>query len=581
MRWTRPGYALLLALLVVAPLLAPGYLLLRDAVSTPRSYLSDSALGLTSAPRATPQDFAVALASHLVDGGIVVKALLVAGLWLAGWGAARLVATALPCAGAPGEFVASTLAIWNPYVAERLLQGHWSLLVGYGCLPWVAAAMLKLRTAEGAGWSGVFGLVFWVALAGLTPTGLLLAATVALACVAVPVEGPGGSRPRRLCAAAALGAALVAAAPWLTAAATGSSLTAHAPANALGVTAFAPRAEPGLGTLASLASLGGIWNGEAVPVSRTTLFALSSAVVLLGVVAAGLPVVVRRAVVVPLLALAAVSVLAPAALATGPGLHALRAVVDTAPAFGVLRDGQKWVALAMPGYTLAGAGAVVTLRRWLRPSVAALVCCLALILALPDLAWGAWGKVSPVRYPPGWAAVAAAINADPRTVAVLPAGTMRRFSWSGAAPVLDPLPRWVRADVLTTGDLAISGVVVPGEGDRARAVQDLLLAGPDPATLAPAGIGWLVVESDSAGDMGAAARTLGALTPVYRDHEFALYRIGGDTPGASPARRAAALIAHLAWLAMLLVGAAGAVVCRWRRRHLNHAHDTPTGVAED
>ena len=48
----RPAYALLLALLVVAPLLRPGYLLLRDAVSTPRSYLSDAALGLTSAPRA-------------------------------------------------------------------------------------------------------------------------------------------------------------------------------------------------------------------------------------------------------------------------------------------------------------------------------------------------------------------------------------------------------------------------------------------------------------------------------------------------------------------------------------------------
>jgi hypothetical protein len=49
-----------LALLVVGPLLAPGYLLLRDAVSTPRSYLSDTALGLTSAPRATPQDISVA-----------------------------------------------------------------------------------------------------------------------------------------------------------------------------------------------------------------------------------------------------------------------------------------------------------------------------------------------------------------------------------------------------------------------------------------------------------------------------------------------------------------------------------------
>jgi hypothetical protein len=567
-RWTRPGYALFLALLVAGPLLKPGYLLLRDAVSTPRSYLSDGALGLTSAPRATPQDFAVALASHLVDGGIVVKTLLVLGLWLAGWGAARLVAMALPCAGPGGQFVATTLAIWNPYVAERLLQGHWSLLVGYGCLPWVATAMLTLRT-DAAGWLAVFGLAFWVALAGLTPTGLLLAATVALVCVAVPVEGPGGSWPRWQCATTALVAGLVAALPWLTASALGSSLTAHTAANALGVDAFAPRAEPGLGTLASLASLGGIWNGQAVPGSRTTLFAVASAVVLLGVVAAGLPVVVRRRPVLPLLVLAAVAVLAPAAAATGPGLQALRALVDAAPGFGVLRDGQKWVALAVPGYTLAGAGAVVTLRRWRglqRPAVTATLCCLALILALPDLAWGVWGRVTPVRYPPGWRAVAAAINADPRTVAVLPAGTMRRFSWAGPAPVLDPLPRWVRADVLSTGDLAISGIVVPGEGKHARAVQDLLLAGPDPAALAPAGVGWLVVEADSAGDMGAAARTLDAMAPAYRDDEFALYRIGGDTAGVSAARRAATVIAHLAWLALLLVGAAGAVVGGIRRR---------------
>ena len=289
----------MLALLVVAPLLQPGYLLLRDAVSTPRSFLSDTALGLTAAPRATPQDFAVALASHVVDGGIVVKTLLVLGLWLAGWGAARLVATALPEAQAGGEFVAITLAIWNPYVAERLLQGHWSLLVGYGCLPWVATTMLALRSA-GGGWRHFFGLAFWIALAGLTPTGLLLAATVALVCVAVPGDG----RPRWLCGAATLGFALVGALPWLTASALGSSYliggTVHTAANGLGVDAFAPRAEPGLGTLGSLASLGGIWNAAAVPSSRTTLFAVLSAVVLLGVVAVGLPAVARRRAVLPL-----------------------------------------------------------------------------------------------------------------------------------------------------------------------------------------------------------------------------------------------------------------------------------------
>ena len=43
-------YSLALAVVVLGPLLvSPGYLLLRDAVSTPRSFLTDSALGLTDA----------------------------------------------------------------------------------------------------------------------------------------------------------------------------------------------------------------------------------------------------------------------------------------------------------------------------------------------------------------------------------------------------------------------------------------------------------------------------------------------------------------------------------------------------
>jgi hypothetical protein len=546
-----------LALLVVAPLISPGYLLLRDAVSTPRSYLTDSALGLVSAPRATPQDFAVALASHCVDGGIVVKALLIAGLWLAGWGAGRLVAMVLPEAGAGGEFVAITLAIWNPYVGERLLQGHWSLLLGYGCLPWVAKTMLALRSGS----TGLFGLAFWIALAGLTPTGLILAATVALVCVAAP----GSGRSRRLCAAVTLGGAVLAALPWLTAAALGLSSADGIWARPPEVAAFAARAEPGLGTLGSLASLGGIWNSAAVPSSRATLFAVVSAAVLLIVVATGLPALIRRRAALPLLVLAAVSVLLPTAVATGPGLAALHAMVDAAPGLGVLRDGQKWVALAMPGYALAGAGAVLTLRRWLAPAVPAFVCCAALLLALPDLAWGVGAKVEPVHYPTDWQAVAALINGDPGAVAVLPAGTMRRFAWSGSVPVLDPLPRWVRGNVLVTGDLIISGATVPGEGYRAHEVQRLLLAGADPAALRRAGVGWLVVESGTPGDMGLAARTFERLPATYRGRNLVLYRVGGHTAGAPSRQRLAVIIAHLAWLAMLIGGAIGTTVATWRR----------------
>lgn len=472
----------------------------------------------------------------MVDGGVAVKVLLVAGLWLAGWGSARLAAAVLPDAGVPGQLVAATLSVWNPYVAERLLQGHWSLLVGYGCLPWVATTVLRMRTSSAPLWTAVCALAFWTALAGLTPTGLMLAATVAVVCALAR----GSGRPRWLCAIVGLGAAAVAALPWLTAAVVSESLS---PSQAEGVPAFAARAEPGLATLGSLASLGGIWNSEAVPSSRTTLFAVVAAVVLLGTVVAGLPVAVRTSPAVPLLVLAVVAVAVPALMVTGPGLAAVESVVRTLPGLGVVRDAQKWVALAVPGYTLAAAAVVVTPRRWVPGFATAAVCSLALIATLPDLAWGVGGKVVAVRYPPGWAAAAAVINADPRPVAVLPTGSMRYFPWTGDAPVLDPLPRWVRAEVLTTGDLTISGRLVPGEGGRARDVERLLATGADHDALARAGVGWLVVESGA---------------------EVTVTRLGGDHPAAS--HRGLMLVTHAVWLAMLVVGGAGALAGLARRR---------------
>jgi hypothetical protein len=545
-RLILPGYAAALTLAVTAPLLRPGYLLIRDAVSTPRSYLSDTALGLSeSAPRAVPQDFAVALGSAVFDGGVLVKALLIAGLFLAGWGAGRLARLLLPEAGTAGQLVAATVAVWNPFVAERLLQGHWSLLLAYGCLPWVAAAVLDLRTA-GRGWAAA---VFWIALAGLTPTGLMLAAVVALACVAAPGDGA----PRWRCAAGLLGASVLAAAPWLTASLLGGALNVR---QADGLAPFAPRAEPLLGTFGSLAGLGGIWNAEAVPPSRATGYALFGTVVLLVVVACGVPALLRRrghrqSSAEPLLILAAFGVLVPAALATGPGMALLRTMVDAVPGLAVLRDGQKWVALAMPGYALAGAGAVLLLRHRMRAGVAALLCCAALLMALPDLVWGVGGRMRPVHYPPGWAQVARMINAEPGVVAVLPAGTMRQFAWSGGAPVLDPLPRWLRADVLTTGDLQVAGQIVAGEGSRAREVERQLLAGTDPRTL---GVGWLVVERGTPGTMGSAEDALAALRPAYTDDDLALYRLGGPEHSAAHNDRSLVLIAHLLWAAMLIGG---------------------------
>ncbi|MFC8526378.1 hypothetical protein [Nocardia sp. NPDC057227] len=552
-----PAYSAVLTLLILAPLLAPGHLLLRDAVSTPRSYLTDAALGLgDAAPRAVPQDAALAVLSTTLDGGLVVKAILLLALCSAGLGAAVL-ARRLLDAPLSAQLVAVTVAIWNPYVAERLLQGHWSLLTGYAALPWTVLAALRLRDRHGTGrarlaaWAA---LALCLAAAGLTPTGALLAGVLALLTVG----------PRRIPGTALLW--LGTAAPWLVAAALSGSAGEHS--DPAGIAAFAARAEPWLGTLGALAGLGGIWNADAVPATRTGPLALIGTALLLLLVlfglrrllAAGPPdeTALRRT----LAGVAVAAVVLPALGATALGLAVGEQLVAAIPGAGLLRDTQKYVALAVPAYTLAAAAGAMAIARRAPAAVAALLIAL-LTLPLADLAFGASGALRPVHYPAGWARAAAAVDeaGHPGDIAVLPGGMFRRFPWSGEAPVLDPAPRLLPADVLQTGELPVRGGTVTGEGRRAARVERALLAGAPAAEIAGSGVGWVLVEHRTPGPLGDSARTLEQLgAPVYTDADLTLYRVPDPvvTERPSPNARRIAGATHLLWAALLIGGAAAA-----------------------
>ncbi|WP_446223537.1 hypothetical protein ACTWPB_28470 [Nocardia sp. IBHARD005] len=611
------GYCALLTMIIVGPLAGSGYLLLRDAVSTPRAYLTDSALGLgAAAPRAVPQDALLAVLSPVIDGGILVKAILIVALWSAGYGAAVL-ARRFVSASTGAQLVAATLALWNPYVAERLLQGHWSLLAGYAALPWTALAAARIRTATGGTEPRRFGFAArsgslggWAALtasfaaAGLTPTGSLLAAVIGLALVGRRAFLP------------AIVVWIATCAPWLTATALGSGAEPSDPA---GVSAFAARAEPWLGTLGSLAGLGGIWNGEAVPASRTTPLALVGTLLLLGMVAFGVRAVWAlgrngRA----LLVIAAVAIVLPALGATSWGLAAGEWLMVHVPGAGLLRDTQKYVALAMPAYALCAAAACRTVttasRRLLTevqpgspsdadsadtggdhanepdaahdqgsnparqvPNTAielpisgahatphphtsgiratAALFILLITLPLADLAWGVGGAMRPAHYPAGWQQVVDHIDA-PGDIAVLPAGMFRRFPYSGTAPVLDPAPRILPNDVLQTGELRVRGYAVTGEGNRARTVEEALLRGAPATELAAMGVGWILIERTTPGPLGTSETTLATAELKYQDQDLALYRIPSPTllDTATPSQRRTSTAAHLLWAAALLAG---------------------------
>ncbi|WP_255450318.1 hypothetical protein [Skermania sp. ID1734] len=545
----------------MGPLFGPGYLLLRDAVSTPRSYLTDAALGLSdAAPRAVPQDAVLAVLSAVVDGGLVVKVLLFGALWLAGWGAAML-ARALLNAGTGAQLVAATVAVWNPYVAERLLQGHWSLLLGYAALPWTVCAAMQIR--DGSAWTGWGGLALCLSVAGLTPTGLLLAVIVAVVTLRTPKSVAG-----------ALALAVLAAAPWLVATAVSGAGSYSDPA---GVRAFAARAEPGLGTLGSLAGLGGIWDGDAVPSSRTSLFALVSTVLLLAVIALGARAALRAPNGSALAVLAAVAIVVPALAATGPGLAVMRWGVAHVPGFGLLRDTQKWVALAVPFYALAAAAGA----RWLSGilgRVGVAVPIVVLFAALPDLGWGVAGALRPVHYPASWQLVAADID-GPGDIAVLPGGMFRRFPYSGGAAVLDPAPRILPRDVLQTGALTVGGHTVAGENERAEQVETALLQGRPANDLAQRGVGWVLVERDSPGPRGDSQQTLSGLTTVYSDDHLALYRV--PNPVALPGKpRWLGFAAHAVWVAVLAGGAVALVIGGLGSAGLRRDQPRPVGARD-
>ena len=240
--------------------------------------------------------------------------------------------------------------------------------------------------------------------------------------------------------------------------------------------------------------------------------------------------------------------------ATPWGLDAGRWSVEVFTGAGLLRDAQKWVALAVPFYALAAAAAVMWAgNRFSLPrpafSVAAVV---VTIVALPDLVWGVGGALKPVHYPGSWTVVAEQLRDETGDVAVLPAGMFRAFPYSGDAPVLDPAPRFLPLDVLQTGQLVVAGGAVGGEGTRATRVEDLLLAGGSPTQLADLGVGWLLIERGTPGQLGNSATTLDGLEQVFADNDLALFRVPGDiaTQEASTSARTAVVVAHLAWILM-------------------------------
>ncbi|MBQ0895317.1 hypothetical protein KBX37_19805 [Micromonospora sp. U56] len=483
------GVAAAVAAVVLAPLALPGYVLTYDMVFVPRQALSWDVIAPASAlPRAVPQDAVVALATQLMPGWLLQRLVLVAILWFAALGAARLVPTTRTAV----RVVAALGYAWTPYLAERLLLGQWGLLLAYAMLPWLVAAALGVR----AGRPGALpGLLLAVAVSAITPTGGLIA-LVAVAAL-VPGRYPGAARR----AGTALAVTVLLNAPWLVA---GLGSATGGRSDPAGVPAFAARAENWGGSLVALAGTGGIWNALTVPASRQAAVVPLATGLLLLLAGYGLSLLRRRwpaGAPARLLVLAAGSWLV-AALGVLPGGVALLGwLVDTAPGGGLVRDGQKLLvpyALALAVAVALGAERLADrlATRFDRTTGTVLLVGAAMlpVVLLPDLAFGALGRLTPVNYPADWAVVARQVADRPGEVISLPFQEYQRYAWNGGRVVIDPAPRLLSSPVLIDDTLWVGDVAVGKEDPRAAQVRDLLAAG---RPLAAMGARWVLVQRAS------------------------------------------------------------------------------------
>lgn len=548
--WTGALVGLLTGLVILGPALRRGYVWSYDMVFVPDLPLSSHTLGTDgSVPRAVPTDAVVALLTKIMPGDVVQSIALLATFVVVGAGCAAW------CRTIPAGVVAAIAATWNPYVVERLVIGHWSFLLGYATLPWVARAA---RDVAGGDRRRVLGLGAWLAMASLAgSTSALIAAMTAVIVLLV-------SRGRAVAIVWPLllvtGALAVLNAAWIIPSFTRSG---GVPADPAGVDAFAARSDSAFGAFLSLLTLGGIWHEPSWPASRSSVVTVGVALL---VVVALLVCVTWWRLWDGLRALAVVGAvgLGIAALASLPGGHQVATwIVTDVPGGGFIRDSQKFVAPLAVFFAVA-AGRVTDevlerrpVPRVTRPLAVMVAAALGLapVATLPDAPASAGGRMGAVEIPRTFLAARDHLDrAAEGSVAVFPWTLYRRFSWNHDRVSLDPWNRLLDRRVVVNDDLDLSSRTVRGEDPAAEAVGAELLRGGAQLrrTLTDVGVRWVVLLTDQ--PKAAEARTLLIHDGAVLEKKFGeveIYDLGAAAAVPGPSAPWA-LVISLGFAALLL-----------------------------
>lgn len=473
-----------LSLLVMLPLLLPGYILTLDMVFTPRLRMPD----------AVTSGFVfragLAFLNILIPSQVIQKVLLLGILFLSGWGvfllARSLEENHKPTTDHIGMYMAGALYMVNPFTYSRFMAGQYLVLLGYALLPFFARAWLRFLHQPSPKKTGIVSA--WVVAISVVSIHTL-GAVIVLATVGLALEAWRSRRhPKQLSTSlqmtgCAIILVLLASSYWLVPLLTGQSKTAQAIQHfdTADRQAFATEGGNVVGQLANIVRLQGFWTeGQglyALPQDHVPAWGLLAIALWALVITGGVSLWRQRQ----------RSVLAWLAVSAGLGAFLATSVVNNwlatwIPLFSGFREPHKFVGLVALAYALlAGRGVDYLVQRYrlrladLSPYVIGTGAAVLIAALTPTMFWGLGGQLQPRQYPADWAVINGMLNHDTdnfQTV-FLPWHLYTQFNFSQRI-IVHPAPDFFDKPVLVNNNPEFAGIKPTVADANTQSVSDIL-----------------------------------------------------------------------------------------------------------
>jgi hypothetical protein len=496
-----------LVLLIMLPLLAPGYIFALDMVFAPKLPL----------PLEVSSSFLFNAALHylnyILPSQAIQKLMLFGTLLIAGVGAHRLtegigdrVKSAAKHLSNPkpstlnpralGAYFAGLLFMINPFTYVRFMDGHYAVLMGYALLPWFVRAVFKffdqpqIRAAI-----RLTGLAVLISIVSLHTIGMaaLLASAAGLVFGWRNRRNQSALRRAVKWGAAMVLGGIVLSSYWLVPMLQGQTSQTQLIGNfdERHLLSFRTDGDDRFGVPFNVAALYGYWGDREdryiVPKEQVVIWPVLAVAIWL-LAALGLAVSWRKpaAIILGLTGLAALVLAIGIAWPPVAGLN--RWLYAHLPFMRGYREPQKWVALvalALAYFGAKGVGVIIegigyrvkgspvgTKIEATSPmlsrsgnwkikigSLLTLVLLLLPILYTPTMLWGFNGQLRPQNYPGDWYAVNARLNEDQDQFRVLflPWHQYMSFEFAGRV-IANPAPRFFDKPIIA-GDNAEIGLI--------------------------------------------------------------------------------------------------------------------------